>query len=68
MKKDIYTHIGMLEGADARTNSYTPTQIELKETKTMWIATNGLRFKKTTGYVHGDWPMWQINLDSIKLK
>ncbi len=60
------THIGRMLGCDARTKEGTSYLVNLRETKNFWVA-NTVKYRKTTGYPVGtDWPMYRLDLTSIK--
>ena len=62
-----FTHFGYIVGCDARTPVNYKRKVNLRETKMFWISENGFRFsKKHYGKTSGSWPMWRIDLKSIK--
>ena len=62
------THTGIIKGYDARTPSNYTKCIFLRETKLYWISQSGTKYSKNKdGCVIGDWPMYQLDLDSIKV-
>ncbi|EEB1617603.1 TPA: hypothetical protein MPK85_004706 [Salmonella enterica] len=50
------------------TYCYQPSQVRLRETKTMWISESGHRFRKTTGAAVGSgvWSSHRLELSSIR--
>lgn len=64
MKK--MTHIGILTG-DARSGGRKP-RVKLRETAKFWVTEGGLKYRKSTGRMatNDAWPMWWLDLDSIK--
>ena len=61
------THIGIIEGYDARTPDNCRRRIQLRETKLYWINQFGQKYSKQRyGYMMGDWPMYSLDLKSIK--
>jgi len=66
--KKVYTHIGVIVGADARTNPKYRRNVLLRKTKTMWITEGGSRFR-LSGRGTGDWPMYDlINICEVTAK
>lgn len=66
MKKK-FTHTGTMTGCDARVSKDFGENVILRETKLYWITPNGTKFsKKHYGNEGGDWPMYSVDLDSIK--
>ena len=64
---NIWTHTGYVKGVDSRTSGINKKLVKLRETKTLWISQEGLRFsKKLGGYGPGEWPMWKLETESIK--
>ena len=62
------THIGQLIGCDARTPDGAKRTVKLRETKTMWVDEQGIKYRKATGYQTGErWPMWRLDLSTISL-
>lgn len=61
----IYTHLGRIEGNDARSDNYSRL-VELRQSKLYWITKNGEKFRKDTGRAPGKWPMFRLNLETIK--
>ena len=65
MKK--LTHIGIIEGCDARTSDNYRHRVQIRETKLYWIDQYGHKYsKKRGGYTIGDWPMYKLDLASIR--
>jgi len=63
----MWTHEGYEEGCDARVPSAYRRKVMLRETKTMWISKDGRRFsKKHFGAVPGAWPMYRLNLSTVR--
>lgn len=60
------THTGILEGCDARTPENCRVRRQLRETKLYWISQFRHRYSKKDGYATGDWPMYKLNLASIR--
>ena len=60
------THAGVIVGSDARVSSGFTKAIQLRETKLYWVSDYGHKFKKTTGYGTGDWPLYRLKLSSVK--
>jgi hypothetical protein len=60
------THIGIIKGCDSRTPGNYKAQVFLRETKCYWIGGNGDRYNKKTGRASGDWPMYRLELDTVK--
>ncbi len=60
------THIGIIKGCDARTPRDYKRTVLLRETKKFWIDRAGRKFRKGNGYGMGPWPMYDLDLDSIK--
>ena len=64
MKKITMTHIGNFYG-DARAGDRKP-RLYLRKTKNYWIEKRGRRFNKETGRGTGDWPIWSLDISSVK--
>lgn len=60
------THIGVVKGSDVRVPDNYQRKVLLRETKLFWITKSGTKFKKHNGMGLGDWPMYYLDLDSIK--
>lgn len=60
------THIGTIKGNDARTPRDYKRTVLLRETKKFWIDRVGRKFRRTDGSGMGTWPMYDLDLDSIK--
>jgi hypothetical protein len=61
-----YTHTAEILGCDARTNPNFRRRVYLRETKLHWVSKDGLKFRKTNGIGIGDWPLYMIDMDTIK--
>ena len=59
------THTATLIGADSRTPDGYTRIAGVRETKLYWVAF-GMKYKKTNGWGIGDWPMYKIDLSTIK--
>ena len=66
MKKPKITHKGIVEGCDARTSDDYKAKILLRETKLFWITQYFVKYRKTTSRSLSPWPLYRLNLDSIK--
>lgn len=64
MKRITMTHIGNFYG-DARVGD-RKLRLYLRKTKNYWIEKNGGRFNKKTGRGTGDWPIWSLDIPSVK--
>lgn len=60
------THTGVLKGNDNRTARNCSFQVKLRETKIYWITEKGGKYKKKNGWGMGDWPLYSLDLNSIK--
>jgi len=65
MAKVKFTHIGILEGCDARTPKDYKREIKLRETKNFWVSEAGNKYRKN-GWGVGDWPLYCLKIDSIR--
>lgn len=61
-----FTHIGILEGRDARSPQGSRIKVELRETKLYWVTSHGIKYHKHNGRGTGTWPLRDLDLDSIK--
>ena len=59
------THIGILEGVDARTPDGYQRKIMLRETNKYWMDKYNTRYRKSDGRTSGNWPMYRLNIDSV---
>lgn len=67
MTEKKMTHTGYIMGCDARTPKNAKALIRIRETKLYWIGQKGVKYsKKRDGATLGDWPMYRLELDSIK--
>jgi hypothetical protein len=64
--KNKFTHTGTLIGADSRTPRHYTFTTRLRETKNHWIAESGNKYRKHTGWGVGDWPLYYLDINSIK--
>ena len=65
-KAKVLTHKGVLRGLDARTRGEKPQLIRLRETKCYWISQWGKKYSKKWGAVGGAYPMYRLDLKTIK--
>jgi len=63
-----YTHTGIISGQDSRSPSGYRVRCSLRETQNFWITTNGTKYRKADGQGTGDWPMYSLDLATIKPK
>ena len=67
MTNNKMTHTGIIRGCDRRTPDDYKAKVCLRETKLYWISKQGTKFfKKRDGATLGYWPMYRLDLDSIK--
>ena len=62
----MFTHEGYVIGCDARTPDNYRKKVRLRETKTLWVTESGVRFRKPHGRVSGDFPLYRVDIDSIR--
>ena len=60
------THIAYEKGCDRRTSDNYRRIVFVRETKNFWITAKGTKYNKSHGVTLGDWPMYEIVLESIK--
>jgi hypothetical protein len=65
MRKNKFTHTGILRGYDARTPDNYRRKMLLRETKNFWVTQFGAKYRKDTGRGMGDWPMYKLDLKTI---
>lgn len=62
-----WTHTGRVVGCDARTAPGYSRRVQLRETKTLWVSSCGLRFsKKWDGAEPGRWPRTRLDLSTVQ--
>lgn len=66
MKNKKMTHTGVFRGSDARTNKDWGGEEFLRETKNYWVTQYGLKYHKLDGRGIGDWPLYHLDLETIK--
>jgi hypothetical protein len=66
MSKNKFTHTGIIRGYDARTSDKYRRTMLLRETKNFWVTQFGTKYRKLTGQGTGEWPMFCLDLESIK--
>lgn len=60
------THVGIIEGCDARTPDGYTERVLLRETKGSWITKYGTKYnKRREGRGHGAYPMYYLDLNSV---
>lgn len=61
------THKGKIIGCDSRTPDGYFADVQLRETKTLWVAHDGRRFRKHNGMPSGgvNFPRYRLDLSSI---
>ena len=59
------THMGIIRGNDARTPDGARHRIKIRETKCYWISEHGIKYRKPHGHGVGDWPMFDLDVDTI---
>ena len=61
------THSAIKKGCDARTPRDWRARVKVRETKLYWIDKFGHKYsKKWNGRGTGNWPMYRLDLDSIR--
>lgn len=60
------THTGIIRGNDSRTPDGAYRKVKLRETKLYWICEHGLKYRKPNGYGTGDWPMFSLDIETVK--
>ena len=61
-----FTHEGTIKGCDARTPDGYQFRSALRETKRFWVTTHGMKFRKQGGRGIGDWPLYRLEVDTVK--
>ena len=61
-----FTHAGTVRGSDSRTPEGYHYHVALRETKRFWVTSGGTKFRKSGGHGIGDWPMYRLDINSIK--
>lgn len=62
--KSQNNYTGIVTG-DAR-NGNAKKRIKLRQTKMFWVSESGAKFRKSDGSGTGDWPLWSLDINSIK--
>ena len=66
MTNKAFTNKAIEIGTDCRVDSIYRKSVLLRETKTMLIGNNGRRYKKANGHGYGNWPMFKLEMSSIR--
>jgi hypothetical protein len=61
-----YTHSGIIKSRYENSTLYPTHRTKLRETKLYWVSHYHLKFHKKTGRGIGNWPVWRLDLNSIK--
>jgi hypothetical protein len=65
-KNHQMTHVGMVSGSGLNTNKHP---VELRETQTMWVSSNGVKYNKSTGKRSGsdnEYSTYELELGTVK--
>lgn len=60
------THVAVIRGRDARINSDWRGRVHIRELKNWWVDRHSRRFSKVTGAIPGAWPLYCIELETIR--
>ena len=58
-----YTHIGLMCWIDSKGSK---KMVKIRETKLYWITEHGNKYMKNTGRGIGDYPLYALDLSTIK--
>jgi len=61
-----FTHTAIIRGNDARTPDGARKKIKVRETQCYWISEHGIKYKKPHGRGIGDWPMFDLDVSTLK--
>ena len=61
-----FTHFGIVRGSDNRTADGYCYKTRLRETKNFWVDKYGSKYRKLTGSGMGSFPMYHLDLTTIK--
>lgn len=66
MNKTEFTHKAFQVWCYGGTDTSYKEEILLRETKKLFISNDGRRFRKINGYQPGKWPIFRLDMSSIR--